>query len=53
MNTETETNQNDLATVHAPRPLSFKANLILTLQVLAVLFLVGGALWLSSSWISR
>jgi hypothetical protein len=53
MNTETETSQNDLATAHSPRPLSFKANLILTLEVLAVVLLIGGALWLSSHWITK
>ncbi len=39
--------QND---AHAPRPLSFAENIVLTLKVLAGLGLLGAMLWAANLW---
>ncbi len=35
---------------HAPRPLTLAENIVLTLKVLAVMGLLGAALWAASLW---
>jgi len=35
---------------HAPRPLSFAQNIVLTLKVLGVLGLIGAGLWAANFW---
>jgi len=35
---------------HAPRPVSFAENLVLTVKVLAVLGLIGAAVWAANLW---
>ena len=36
----------------APRPLTFRENIIATLKVIAGMGLIGGALWIAEIWIA-
>ena len=49
----TNDREQDVVHDHAPRKLTFAENVILTLKVLAILGLIGAALWGANHWTSK